>query len=163
MVNSGGDEIFSDQYNENVMLQSEVNKLRVRANALQETNQALSQRLIQMKEELERERLLKLAPKMDAEGNIDQNAQSEFETALSNMITTYVEDNEQMKLHLGEITCERDEYKKKYLNLKKRQEEIGYNGGFMDTSFASFDENPVVSSARKEIEDQRKLYESEFR
>jgi hypothetical protein len=145
------------------MLQSEVNKLRVRANALQETNLALSQRLIQMKEELERERLLKLAPKMDAEGNIDQNAQSEFETALSNMITTYVEDNERMKLHMNEITSERDEYKKKYLNLKKRQEEMGYHaGGFMDTSYSSFDENPVISNARKEIEDQRKLYESKL-
>lgn len=137
--------------------------MRVRANALQETNLTLSQRLTQIKEELERERLLKFAPKADAEGNIDANSQAEFENALSSMINNYVEDNEKMKLYLDETAAERDEYKKKYLNLKRRQEEIGYHGGLMDGSFAtSFEENPVISSARKEIEDQRKLYESEF-
>lgn len=137
--------------------------MRVRANALQETNSTLSQRLTQIKEELERERLLKLAPKTDAEGNIDPNAQAEFEASLSKMITTYIEDNEKMKLHLDETLSERDEYKKKYLNLKRRQEELGYHaGGTLDGSFVSFEENPVILSARKEIEDQRKLVESEL-
>lgn len=133
----------------------------MRANALQETNLALSQRLAQMKEELERERLLKLMPKTtDAEGNVVD--QTEFETALSNIIATYVEDNEKQKLYLSEITSERDEYRKKYLNLKKRQEELGHTtGGLLDSSYVSVDENPVITSARREIEDQKKLYESE--
>lgn len=107
--------------------------------------------------------MLKLAPKLDSEGNVDQNAQVEFETALSNMITTYVEDNEKMKLLLGETMSERDEYKKKYLNMKAMQEKRGYAaGGMIESSFTSFDENPLITSARKEVEDQRKLYESEF-
>jgi hypothetical protein len=100
-------------------------------------------------------------PKLDAEGNVDPNAQSNFEQALSDMIKTYVEDNETQKLHLSEMTSERDEYKKKYLNLRKRQEELGFhNTSILEASFTGVEDNPLITSARKEIEDQRKMHES---
>ena len=181
MVNSDGEDMFSDQYNENVMLQvrcarllccfaiealqNELQKLRVRANVLQETNNALNQRTIQMKEEIERQRLLATVPTVDADGNIDDDAKQAFEATLKGIIDTYVTDNEQLNTRVSEALAECEEYKKKYNALRLRQEEMGGGGGhlgMLDSHHhsSSFNDNPVVQSARQELDDQKKLVES---
>lgn len=139
-----------------------MNKFRVRNNVLQETNTALSQRITQMKEDLERERILKLAPRPGADGNVDPEAHANFETSLMDIIRNYVTENEQINLRLGEATAECAEYKKKYLNLHRRQEELGQTSGLLGSPYATFDDNPLIQSARKEMEDQKKMVESEF-
>ncbi|KAI6200754.1 Kinesin motor domain-containing protein [Aphelenchoides besseyi] len=159
MTNSDGEEMFNDQYHENVMLQSELNKLRVRTAALQETNNTLSQRVTQIKEELERQRLMNAAPKPDSEGNIDPADQAAFETTLAGIIDTYVAESERLNLRLSEMTSECEEYKKKYALLQRRNQEMGHLNTLADSPYSSFSENPIVQTARRELEDQKKLVE----
>lgn len=91
------DDGLTDQYYENVHLQQENQRLVVRSKALQEANNALTERVTRMKEELEKERLFKLIPKTDAEGNLTSTEQDDFEGALSTIVETYVTEIEQLK------------------------------------------------------------------
>ena len=123
----------------------------------------LTQRATKLKEEMARQRLLAVVPSTDADGNIDPDAKAAFESTLASMIDTYVAENEQMHTRLNEITAECDEYKKKYNNLRRRQDDLGHGGAMADSHHSSsFNELPVVQSARQEIDDQKKLADSAF-
>lgn len=50
-----------------------------------------------MKEQLDKERLLKLVPSTDSEGNVNSEDHANFEAALSNIIETYVSEIEELK------------------------------------------------------------------
>ncbi|CAD5227302.1 unnamed protein product [Bursaphelenchus xylophilus] len=151
---------ISDQYYENVHLQAELQRVTVRAQALQESNNALTERVTRMKEQMEKEKLMKLVPTVNDDGTINEHEQNNFEATLSTIIETYVSEIEQLKSRLGEEMSEKDEYRKKLENLKRRV----MDGEIHHTSIDSIPmspmiENQLITSARKEIEDQKKLLE----
>ncbi|KAI6218826.1 Kinesin motor domain-containing protein [Aphelenchoides fujianensis] len=159
MANSGGEEVFTDAQNENIILTQELNKVRVRAAALQESNNVLTQRNTQLKEECERNRLLNTAPKPDAEGNIDPSEQAAFEAQLSGIIDSYVGESERLNTLLSERTAECEEYKKKYNQLRRQNEERGYFGSQVDSPYSASFDNPILQTARREVDDQKKMME----
>ncbi|CAD5219724.1 unnamed protein product [Bursaphelenchus okinawaensis] len=152
---------ISDQYYENVQLQNELQRVTVRAQALQDSNNVLTERVTRMKEQLDKANLMKMAPKVNDDGTINEVEQNQFESALSTIIETYVAEIEQLKSKLCDESSEKEEYRKKLETLKRRF----MDGDIHQTSFESsapyspMVESQLITSARKEVEDQKKLLE----
>lgn len=62
----------------------------------------------------------------------------------------------------AEEICQKDAYRKKYEQLKRRAMDGEFAHGTDNSAFSPIVENPLISNARREIEDQKKMLESKI-
>ncbi|VDM63102.1 unnamed protein product, partial [Angiostrongylus costaricensis] len=137
-VDSDGFESVNDQYHENVMLTAEVNQLRFRVKALQETNEILRSRNVDL-----------LAKGIGRSGlSTDTNHENE---ALSE-IRSYLEEIERLRSQFFEAQATANHYRKEQTVLLQA---LGRNGDLIgngESSFTSFGHQQLIEDARADIE-----------
>uniref|UniRef100_A0A0K0D2C6 Kinesin-like protein n=1 Tax=Angiostrongylus cantonensis TaxID=6313 RepID=A0A0K0D2C6_ANGCA len=156
-VDSDGFESVNDQYHENVMLTAEVNQLRFRVKALQETNEIL------------RSRNVDLLAKGIGRSGLSTNTIDEYEAlcdeatnSVSNdvvmdpvqaEIRNYLEEIERLRSQFFEAQATANHYRKESTRWKNQA--LGRNGGLIgsgESSFTSFGHQQLIEDARADIE-----------
>ncbi|CAB07273.2 Kinesin-like protein klp-12 [Caenorhabditis elegans] len=147
-VDVDGHEVVNDQYHENVYLTSEVNHLRFRVKALNETLDILRTENIDLKAKQEFNSIASLptAGSGGAEGEVD---------AIQSTFRKYLEELERTKslLYESQSTC--DQLRKDNARWKALGASRGSGGGN-----AEFNSQKLIEMAKQEVEKQRKLMES---
>uniref|UniRef100_A0A7I4YIE6 Kinesin motor domain-containing protein n=1 Tax=Haemonchus contortus TaxID=6289 RepID=A0A7I4YIE6_HAECO len=156
-VGSDGVESVNDQYHENVMLTAEINQLRFRVKALQETNEILRNRNVDlMAKDLGPNGCSVSSPTDEHGGSSDEANSSASNDAVMDPVQAtvrkYLEELERMRSQLYESQAVANQLRKE-MNKWKNQA-LGC-GGFMesnDNSFTSFSHQQLIEDARADIE-----------
>ncbi|PIC34309.1 hypothetical protein B9Z55_014003 [Caenorhabditis nigoni] len=143
-VDVDGHEVVNDQYNENVYLTSEVNHLRFRVKALNETLDILRTENIDLKAKQELNAIS--AMPTSADGEVD---------AVQSTFRKYLEELERTKslLYESQSTC--DQLRKDNARWKAIGASRGAGGGASE-----FNSQKLIEMAKIEVEKQRKMMES---
>ncbi|KAJ1370430.1 hypothetical protein KIN20_032150 [Parelaphostrongylus tenuis] len=155
-IDSDGFESVNDQYHENVMLTAEVNQLRFRVKALQETNEILRNRNVDLlAKDIGRNGS---AARTDHENEAEMLCDGEPSTSVSNdavmdpahaELRKYLEEMERLRSQFFEAQAVADHYRKE--STKWKNQALGRNGGLNGNG-----ESPFTSSGRQQlIEDAR--------
>ncbi|VDL70027.1 unnamed protein product [Nippostrongylus brasiliensis] len=161
-VNSDGVETVNDQYHENVMLTAEINQLRFRVKALQETNEILRNRNVDlMAKGLCPNGDTANSPTYDNEGSSDASYSSEANSSLSNdvvldpvqaTVRKYLEELERVRSQLYESQAVSNQLRKEMIKWKNQA--LG-NTGFAEGSHAPYspsNHQQLIEDARADIE-----------
>ncbi|KAK6027228.1 kinesin motor domain protein, partial [Ostertagia ostertagi] len=156
-VGVDGVESVNDQYHENVMLTAEINQLRFRVKALQETNEILRNRNVDlMAKDLGPNGCSVNSPTDEHGGSSDEANSSASNDAVMDPVQAtvrkYLEELERMRSQLYESQAVANQLRKE-MNKWKNQALGG--GGFMesnDNSFTSFSHQQLIEDARADIE-----------
>ncbi|CAL2040449.1 unnamed protein product [Caenorhabditis brenneri] len=146
-VDVDGHEVVNDQYHENVYLTSEVNHLRFRVKALNETLDILRSENIELKAKQELSSIAALpASGTGSDGEVD---------AVQSTFRKYLEELERTKslLYESQSTC--DQLRKDNARWKAIGSSRGGGG-----SASEFNSQKLIEMAKQEVEKQRKMMES---
>ncbi|WKY05278.1 hypothetical protein Q1695_005913 [Nippostrongylus brasiliensis] len=156
-VNSDGVETVNDQYHENVMLTAEINQLRFRVKALQETNEILRNRNVDlMAKGLCPNGDTANSPTYDNEGSSDEaNSSLSNDVVLDPVQATvrkYLEELERVRSQLYESQAVSNQLRKEMIKWKNQA--LG-NTGFAEGSHAPYspsNHQQLIEDARADIE-----------
>ncbi|CAJ0936108.1 unnamed protein product, partial [Mesorhabditis belari] len=138
-VNGDGLEVVSDQYHENVMLTAEVNQLRFRVKAFQETNEILRGRNVDIQTKLD---CAKVGVVLSGDGKDDD--------AFSNVVRGYVDEVERIRSQLYESQATCEQLRRESTRWKNQ----AMSGGGMGQSMSMFDSGQaqLIDEARGDVE-----------
>ncbi|CAJ0569772.1 unnamed protein product, partial [Mesorhabditis spiculigera] len=139
-VDAEGMEVVSDQYHENIMLTAEVNQLRFRVKALQETN------------EIMRGRNVELQAKVDcAKVGVVLSGDKENDDAFASVVRGYLDEVEKLRSQLYEAQATSEQLRKENARWKNQ----AMSGGMHQSMGASvFDSGgqQLIEEARNDID-----------
>uniref|UniRef100_A0A914DWM7 Kinesin-like protein n=1 Tax=Acrobeloides nanus TaxID=290746 RepID=A0A914DWM7_9BILA len=166
IIGEDGQETLNDQYHENIFLQSEVNRLRTRVKALQETAEVLRGRNVTLQVELSRLTSAGLIPSGGDENANPMNGDANDHDPIASTIRNYLEEIENLKTQLIEAHATSDELRKQISKMKSQ-----FGVGLISNSSSVFNSpvaagggglvgysstTAVIKAAKEEIEREKK-------
>ncbi|VDM77110.1 unnamed protein product [Strongylus vulgaris] len=165
-IDSDGVETINDQYQENVMLteQAEINQLRFRVKALQETNEILRNRNVDlMAKAAGSNGFLSGSQANDENGTSsddgNDNSSNEVMDPVQATLRKYLDELERTRSQLYESQAVSDQLRKEMNKWKNQAITGGIGVGFSanaDHSFSPFGHQQLIDEARADIERLRK-------
>ncbi|KAH7714234.1 kinesin-like protein KIF21B variant [Aphelenchoides avenae] len=149
-VAEDGTDVINDQYQENIYLQSEVNRLRTRVKALQETTEILRTRNVELQEKMARAAMHGPA---DGESGTGEAA----EDAIGTTIRHYLEEMENLRSQLIESQATSEDFRKQLARLKSLQGQLSFHASpFAAPIPATGANQALIQMAKDEIEEHKK-------
>ncbi|KJH45711.1 kinesin motor domain protein [Dictyocaulus viviparus] len=151
-INSDGIESVNDQYHENVMLTAEVNQLRFRVKALQETNEILRNRNVDLmaKDIGSNCFASRSQPHHENEGSSDDgnsSASNDVMDPVQATVRKYLEELERMRSQLFESQAVANQLRKEMMKWKNQA--LG-NGG--ESLYTPTSHQQLIEDARADVE-----------
>uniref|UniRef100_A0A915LXU0 Kinesin motor domain-containing protein n=1 Tax=Meloidogyne javanica TaxID=6303 RepID=A0A915LXU0_MELJA len=157
LLNEDGEELLNDQYTENLYLKNENTRLTTRLKALDEKNNILNSRIIELTKERE---LSKFRGALENKEN--DGSSSNEETQLSSIIQGYLQEIETLKSNIIEYEVTNETLRKQNQRFRDGMNSSLYGSPYVHQPQSSNLTESLINQAREEIEmDKKALNEAE--
>uniref|UniRef100_A0A914M1U5 Kinesin motor domain-containing protein n=1 Tax=Meloidogyne incognita TaxID=6306 RepID=A0A914M1U5_MELIC len=157
LLNEDGEELLNDQYTENLYLKNENTRLSTRLKALDEKNNILNSRIIELTKERE---LSKFRGALENKEN--DGSSSNEENQLSSIIQGYLQEIETLKSNIIEYEVTNETLRKQNQRFRDGMNSSLYGSPYVSQPQSSNLTESLINQAREEIEmDKKALNEAE--
>ncbi|KAL7072402.1 hypothetical protein ACQ4LE_008641 [Meloidogyne hapla] len=157
LTTEDGEDLLNDQYTENLYLKGENNRLTTRLKALDETNNILNARIVELTKGGE---LNKLRGALENKEN--DGSSSNEENQLSSLIQGYLQEIETLKSNIIEYEVTNETLRKQNQRFRDGMNISLYGSPYVHQAQSSYLTENLINEAREEIEmDKKALHEAE--